>query len=645
MIKKRSVRKSLKSSASLLGLAAGAVGWSGLARAESEDSQVQTLLLPEHYHLSDDGLVTFKLQTGEQLSLNPDQYVILQDGLLLITDKIAQASMQSLPVMGSIRAQLTSELQPVRSPDGSVVQASDASPLWSGDGPAPRLFEEVDIQRYELAQNSSETQTQSEANLGQAAGAAAGGLSLAGLSLLSSIPGTKTEQSTEEEESSAPAPAPTGEFLSNTMFQALTPVGARAFTGSAENSYIGYTAADPTAQDALIAPGSGFGVSATFDMTAGGDNLLLVASSAAASSGAFSYAGGSGKDDLAFGPSLGAGSGSAVINAGEGDNTLNAGSAAAASGGALSYTGGDLADSLTFGDVLGLDRGTVVLNAGNGDNILTVGSTAVNSGGSFNYTGGTGKDDLAFGLGLGAVSGSAVINAGEGDNTLNAGSVAAASGGALSYTGGDLADSFTFGPGLGAGSGTVTLNAGNGDNILTAQYSAAQNGSFSYTGGSGKDDLAFGSGLGALGGSVVINAGNGDNTLNAGDGAATSAGQLTYNGGSGSDVLTLGNGLAYNGGTVQLDLGDDSSYDAIKFEGSVAGTATSESEYVQIMNYDVTNDAMTVASTPVTASDFRLDGNDIHWERSSDIYITFVGLGPSGDNISIAALTASITVA
>ena len=195
------------------------------------------MLLPDHYRLMDDGVVVFQLEGGEELSLDPNQYLILEDGLLLITDELAQASMQSLPVMGSTRAQLTSELQPVRSPDGSVVLAADDSPLWSGDGPAPRLFEEVDIQRFELAQNSSETQTQFEGNLGQAAGAAVGGLSLAGLSLLSSIPGTKSdEQATEEEEPSVPTAGP--EFWTN----ADIPDNALiTITGSSADSFVGYT--------------------------------------------------------------------------------------------------------------------------------------------------------------------------------------------------------------------------------------------------------------------------------------------------------------------------------------------------------------------------------------------------------------------
>ena len=178
-------RKTLKSTASVLGLAAGAIGWSSLAQAAGDESGPQTLLLPDHYRLFEDGVVIFQLKGGEELSLNPDQYLILQDGLLLVTDELAQASIQSLPVMGSIRAQLTSELQPVRSPDGSVVLASDASPLWSGDGPAPRLFEDVDIERFELAQN--EQDTQSEASPSDLPGIAGTGLSFAALGLVSGV--------------------------------------------------------------------------------------------------------------------------------------------------------------------------------------------------------------------------------------------------------------------------------------------------------------------------------------------------------------------------------------------------------------------------------------------------------------------------
>ena len=52
-----------------LGLSAGALGWSGLAHAASEETSSQVLLLPEHYELMDNGVVVFKLETGETLSL------------------------------------------------------------------------------------------------------------------------------------------------------------------------------------------------------------------------------------------------------------------------------------------------------------------------------------------------------------------------------------------------------------------------------------------------------------------------------------------------------------------------------------------------------------------------------------------------
>ena len=199
----KSSRKSLKSSASLLGLSAGALGWSSLAQSSSEETAAQMMLLPEHYELLDNGVVMLKLQTGENMSLIADQYLILEDGLLLITDELAQASIYSLPVMGSVRAQLMNGVQAVRSPDGSVVLASDASPLWSGDGPAPRLFEQVDVQRYELAQNEQELSP--ETNNAAMQNVAAGGLSLAGLGLVSGIFGKKPEAEASEEAPSEPA--------------------------------------------------------------------------------------------------------------------------------------------------------------------------------------------------------------------------------------------------------------------------------------------------------------------------------------------------------------------------------------------------------------------------------------------------------
>ena len=148
-----SKRKALSSTAALLGLSGGALGWTGLAGAAEGERSLQTLLLPDHYQILDDGTVVFALQTGEQLSLTEEQYVLLDGGLVLVVDEMAQNAMAALPVMGSLRTQLMTEVEPVRSPDGSIVEVSSTQPLWSGDGPTPRLFEQVDVQSYELAQD------------------------------------------------------------------------------------------------------------------------------------------------------------------------------------------------------------------------------------------------------------------------------------------------------------------------------------------------------------------------------------------------------------------------------------------------------------------------------------------------------------
>ena len=62
-IPSRLSRNALRSSTSLLGLAAGAVGWSGLAQAASEKTGSQIMLLPENYELMDKGVAVLKLET------------------------------------------------------------------------------------------------------------------------------------------------------------------------------------------------------------------------------------------------------------------------------------------------------------------------------------------------------------------------------------------------------------------------------------------------------------------------------------------------------------------------------------------------------------------------------------------------------
>ena len=165
----------LASLSSLIGLSAGALGWSSLASANDEGQHLQTLILPDTYSALDDETVVLQLETGEQLTLTADQYVMLDGGLLLVVDELAQNSVAELPVLGSLRTQLFTEVQPVRSPDGTIVEATNQQPLWSGEGPTPRLFEEIDIQRFEMAQDQQEEDEDSEgAFLGGPGGALVG---------------------------------------------------------------------------------------------------------------------------------------------------------------------------------------------------------------------------------------------------------------------------------------------------------------------------------------------------------------------------------------------------------------------------------------------------------------------------------------
>ena len=79
----------------------------------------------------------FKLENGESLSLTADQYLIMEDGLLLITDELALASVDSLPVMGSIRAQLLSDIPSVATIDDTMAEATPSQALAITQGTAP----------------------------------------------------------------------------------------------------------------------------------------------------------------------------------------------------------------------------------------------------------------------------------------------------------------------------------------------------------------------------------------------------------------------------------------------------------------------------------------------------------------------------
>ena len=169
-----------------LGLSAGALGWPELASAEGQ--QLQTLILPDHYQRLSDGSLVVSNRDGEQLNLRPEQFMHLEGGLILVVDDLAAGVLHQLDFVGALQTHLISDAFPVRSSDGTIIGTQTSSLLRSGEGTAPRLFEEVDIQRYELAQDlsdSSPTMVSVAAAAGVGASGAGGGL-LLGLALASS---------------------------------------------------------------------------------------------------------------------------------------------------------------------------------------------------------------------------------------------------------------------------------------------------------------------------------------------------------------------------------------------------------------------------------------------------------------------------
>ena len=534
-----------------LGLSAGAVGWSGLAQAVSEETASQVLLLPEHYELMDNGVVVFKLETGETISLTADQYLIMEDGLLLITDELAQASFYSLPVMGAVRAQLMSDIQPVRSPDGSVVLASDDSPLWSGDGPAPRLFEQVDLQRYEIAQVSDGSS--SEVSEAVAVGLLSpGAIALLGVLMTSDQPESETEV---EEAPAHPAP-PSGEFWTN---DDVADSASNSITGTNVNSFVGYTAASKTA---VVDPISNFAAAAntgTIDLSAGGNNYVQLGDSLAKSGGKATYTGADqidvvrlSSDNVKWGATL-------TMQMGNGGNSLSAGTNVAYSSSTINYNGGDDSDYVEIGRGSVRHNGTLTLDMGDGANTLSAGTNVAYDTAAISYTGGDNQDTIKIGNDSLKRGGSLIANMGEGTNKLTlAFNVAFSAATPVQYAGGDGSDTVTIGDEAFYNSGDGTFTMGNGANSLTLGANAAySSGGLTYTGGDHEDSIQIGDNSLRWGGSLIANMGDGTNELILGATVAYSAATpVKYEGGDGSDNITVGDKAFYNSGDGTFTMGN-----------------------------------------------------------------------------------------
>ncbi|RPH19443.1 MAG: hypothetical protein CBC49_001510, partial [Alphaproteobacteria bacterium TMED89] len=117
----------------------------------------------------------------------------------------------SLPGMGSVRAQLLSDLAPVATIDGTVVEATPSQTLYITQGTAPRLSEQVDLQSYELAQASDGSSSEVGEAVAVGLSVSPGAMALLGMLMTS-------DQPEDGETSDATKNPPTIRRLSDEIF-------------------------------------------------------------------------------------------------------------------------------------------------------------------------------------------------------------------------------------------------------------------------------------------------------------------------------------------------------------------------------------------------------------------------------------------
>ena len=174
--------------------------------AEGENG-VHTLLTNDHFTIQEEGDVVLAVEGGATIRLSPDQYLVLEDGVLIVIDEVAQNAIATLPVIGAFRARLEADVSPVSSPSGDIVRITSAEPLWSGEGEPGRLSSNFSFDRYELAQAQAGEGT--TAGTSVVAGVAAGGLALsAGVAiLLNLLSGSEAEAAAEVPTTGTPGPS------------------------------------------------------------------------------------------------------------------------------------------------------------------------------------------------------------------------------------------------------------------------------------------------------------------------------------------------------------------------------------------------------------------------------------------------------
>ncbi|MGB1191151.1 MAG: hypothetical protein ACPG4A_13055, partial [Pseudomonadales bacterium] len=469
-------RAMLHGTASIFGLTAAAVGWTSTVYAAPSDPEGQTLLLPDSYTVRADGVIMYASPAGEHISLLPGQYVVLESGFVLVAGPVAHSYLVSPSFRFHSEKPLYPDLgQVVQSTNGSVVEDSRSSPLWTGEGAAPRLFENGSIQTYELAQNSNEADDDGIILFPTAAA-----LGLGGAFVLSSFFSVGVAETEAEEELTQPASAASStNYYSHEAIVLPSPrFDGDTFYGTSKSDFVGITPLQDLAQNETVG----------FDMSAGGNNFLIFEGNAA-ESGQLTYTGGKGSDIVNLGHYV-ATSGSAVFDMSAGGENTLFGTELSAYGGLITYEGGKGPDRLIFGEYLAYSGTASFDMSVGGENTLIAAYTAGYSA-TMDYTGGQGDDTITFLNGL-ADDGTFTLDMAKGGNNSFFAGESAASSGVIDYIGGNGRDTLIFADWLAYhGTATFEMSAG-GDNLMIAGDKAGSAGTIDYIGGAGQDILGLG---------------------------------------------------------------------------------------------------------------------------------------------------------
>ncbi|MDB2403438.1 hypothetical protein N9W16_00490 [bacterium] len=541
-------KAALRASVSGFGLWAGMAAWSNSAQATDLASNSSIILPPDHYRLADGNSAVVSLETGQQVTLNSDQYIIFEDGVLLVVDDTAHAAMIKLPVIGLTLVQLGSDYSvPLRLGEGQLVVNHDRKPIWTGDGQAPRVFDQIDIQRYEIAQATVDGDNGDNGNLGVIAGAGGASMSLVGLALLTSWgTGQPTEATAAASDTDAPTSAVGPEFVTNAQIPDEDDV---TFTGSSGESFIGITP--------LNEVGDGLGNIATFDMSAGGDNIFF-ASTAKRWAGELEYTGGNSADTLVFGQGLARGDGEATFDmTAGGRNVVALGGEDANDGGSFLYKGGASTDIVDFGEGSMETATTVSVDMSAGGTNLVKGGAYFSYDSPFNYTGGPDRDMVIADEYVGSYSVASFDMQAGGNNLLSMHDYIGYSG-TVAYTGGSATDNIV---GSYDAHGALTFDLSQGGNNLFVAGTAQER--IDYKAGPDEDTFVL---LEDMDSELEFdNTAGGRNIAVVGSDVS---GTLDYNGGAGTDLVSVAS--TAKSAALEIDLGDDSAKDIVLFDGEVS---------------------------------------------------------------------------